>query len=371
MRFMNSFFMNTKNNIGSQLVVDAPAKGVSEIISEAECLRRVPVSRRTWFAWRADGKVPTIKIGRRCLFHWPSVEAALLRMQRGGVMLFVFLFAALATSVMGNTPILGFSPEAPATNSVAGNLSAGNTTTGQTADRNANVAVHGNVSTTARGLCGVVAATAMTKLDWPSGGIIASSPFPPAWDQTRFVVPSSQNHQVVCAAFVPGQADWQIEMGISNMTPQVVVGPSKTNIVKSTQFVLRTPLALPTKGLHNAVIGEVTKEEGMENYAEINRVRVPVILEQKASDGKPHNLDKVYNVGADGRRLKPLLQDFYAWSGVNVAKEDIYTFDLCAAMNGKAVVVDVGYHINGTKVTAYIKAFYPAGTVEAVAAAQA
>lgn len=53
-------------------------------ISEAECLHRVPVSRRTWFSWRLAGKIPTVKLGRRCLYHWPSVEAALLRLQRGG-----------------------------------------------------------------------------------------------------------------------------------------------------------------------------------------------------------------------------------------------------------------------------------------------
>ena len=64
-----------------------PATGTAHgaIIDEQECLRRVPVSRRTWFAWREAGKIPTIKLGRRCLYHWPSVEAALLRQQRGGV----------------------------------------------------------------------------------------------------------------------------------------------------------------------------------------------------------------------------------------------------------------------------------------------
>ena len=55
-------------------------------IDEAECLRRVPVSRRTWFTWRRAGKVPTVKLGRRTLYHWPSVEAALLRQQRGGLL---------------------------------------------------------------------------------------------------------------------------------------------------------------------------------------------------------------------------------------------------------------------------------------------
>jgi hypothetical protein len=54
-------------------------------INEAEVLRRVPVSRRTWFSWRMAGKVPTVKVGRRSLYHWVSVEAALLRLQRGGV----------------------------------------------------------------------------------------------------------------------------------------------------------------------------------------------------------------------------------------------------------------------------------------------
>ncbi len=54
------------------------------IIDEIECLRRVPVSRRTWYSWRRAGKIPTIKMGRRTLYDWQSVHAALLRMQRGG-----------------------------------------------------------------------------------------------------------------------------------------------------------------------------------------------------------------------------------------------------------------------------------------------
>jgi hypothetical protein len=54
------------------------------LIDEPEILKRVPVSRRTWGNWKAKGIVPFIRIGRRCLYHWPSVEAALLRLQRGG-----------------------------------------------------------------------------------------------------------------------------------------------------------------------------------------------------------------------------------------------------------------------------------------------
>lgn len=53
-------------------------------IDEAEVLRRLPISRRTLFNWRTRGKIPYVAIGRRILFHWPSVSEALLRVQRGG-----------------------------------------------------------------------------------------------------------------------------------------------------------------------------------------------------------------------------------------------------------------------------------------------
>jgi hypothetical protein len=53
-------------------------------IDERELLRRIPVSRRTAFTWVQNGKLPCVKINRRKLFHWPSVEQALLRQQRNG-----------------------------------------------------------------------------------------------------------------------------------------------------------------------------------------------------------------------------------------------------------------------------------------------
>ncbi len=65
---------------------NAPS-GEAGFIDEKELLKRLPVSRRTLFAWRETGKIPCVKLpgGRRVLFHWPSVEAALLRKQIGGV----------------------------------------------------------------------------------------------------------------------------------------------------------------------------------------------------------------------------------------------------------------------------------------------
>ena len=53
-------------------------------ITEDELLRRVPVCRRTLFQWRANGKIPFVRVsGRKLMFHWKSVEDALLRQQRG------------------------------------------------------------------------------------------------------------------------------------------------------------------------------------------------------------------------------------------------------------------------------------------------
>lgn len=57
--------------------------GTPGFIDEAELLRRIPISRRTLFTWREKGKIPFVNLGsRRVLFHWNSVEAALLRNQR-------------------------------------------------------------------------------------------------------------------------------------------------------------------------------------------------------------------------------------------------------------------------------------------------
>jgi excisionase family DNA binding protein len=71
--------------MGNELLQNAPS-GEAGFIDEKELLKRLPVSRRTLFSWRATGKIPFVRLGgRRVLFHWPSIEAALLRNQKGGV----------------------------------------------------------------------------------------------------------------------------------------------------------------------------------------------------------------------------------------------------------------------------------------------
>jgi predicted site-specific integrase-resolvase len=57
----------------------------SVFIDEKQLLARLPISRRTAFNWVESGKLPVVKIGRRKLYHWKSVEEALLRIQKGTV----------------------------------------------------------------------------------------------------------------------------------------------------------------------------------------------------------------------------------------------------------------------------------------------
>jgi hypothetical protein len=59
-----------------------PASGET-FLDEKQLLTRLPICRRTAFTWIQQGKLPCVKIGRRKLYHWPSVEASLLRQQRG------------------------------------------------------------------------------------------------------------------------------------------------------------------------------------------------------------------------------------------------------------------------------------------------
>jgi DNA-directed RNA polymerase specialized sigma54-like protein len=58
-------------------------KELKAFIDQKELLRRLPVARRTITNWRRAGKIPSIVIGRRVLFCWENVSAALRRLERG------------------------------------------------------------------------------------------------------------------------------------------------------------------------------------------------------------------------------------------------------------------------------------------------
>jgi hypothetical protein len=74
----------TQTTTAATLTGDTSGANSPDFIDEREMLRRLPVSRRTLCVWLVNGQIPVVKINRRNLFHWPSVEAALLNLQRGG-----------------------------------------------------------------------------------------------------------------------------------------------------------------------------------------------------------------------------------------------------------------------------------------------
>ena len=65
-----------------------PPPGEPEgFIDTKELSRRLGCSTGTIQNWRRSGRLPYIKTpGRLVIFDWPSVKAAILRMQRGGAL---------------------------------------------------------------------------------------------------------------------------------------------------------------------------------------------------------------------------------------------------------------------------------------------
>ena len=51
-------------------------------IDSAEILKRLQISRKTLYRWRAAAIIPSIEVGGKVLYHWDSVSRALLRRQR-------------------------------------------------------------------------------------------------------------------------------------------------------------------------------------------------------------------------------------------------------------------------------------------------
>ena len=77
----------SKNNTDETLVSQAdPASRENAFIDFKELLKRVPICDRSLREWTRRGKIPSIKLphNRKYLYHWPSVQACLLRNQIGG-----------------------------------------------------------------------------------------------------------------------------------------------------------------------------------------------------------------------------------------------------------------------------------------------
>jgi hypothetical protein len=67
----------------THLEQNKPAETPQGFIDESQLQRLLPLSRRTLANHRKSGKLPFVRLGRRNLYHFPSVEATLLRLQQG------------------------------------------------------------------------------------------------------------------------------------------------------------------------------------------------------------------------------------------------------------------------------------------------
>ena len=73
---------NAENVLCMDRESDRAPSSAAGFLNQKQLLARLPISRRTLFNWRMTGKIPCVRLDRRrLLFHWPSVEAALLRYQ--------------------------------------------------------------------------------------------------------------------------------------------------------------------------------------------------------------------------------------------------------------------------------------------------
>ena len=74
---------NQKIHPARESVKSDGAKASQDFIDQPELLRRLPISRRTEFEWRANKKLPFVRVGKRkILYHWPTVVSTLVRLQR-------------------------------------------------------------------------------------------------------------------------------------------------------------------------------------------------------------------------------------------------------------------------------------------------
>jgi excisionase family DNA binding protein len=72
-----------KNIVPMPDAATGKSKLATDFIDTLELCRRLGCSRRTTTNLRERGKLPAVILGRLVRYHWPTVEATLLRQQTG------------------------------------------------------------------------------------------------------------------------------------------------------------------------------------------------------------------------------------------------------------------------------------------------
>jgi hypothetical protein len=85
---MTEKYVTGKNEYNTSDASDLSANQIraNTFISFGDLLPKLPIGERTARKWTRLGLIPSIRLpgSRRVFYHWPSVEVALLRLQRGG-----------------------------------------------------------------------------------------------------------------------------------------------------------------------------------------------------------------------------------------------------------------------------------------------
>jgi len=138
------------------------------------------------------------------------------------------------------------------------------------------------------------------------------------------------------------------------------VGAMKVAVTRNTVFAFKARPELAPKGLINGTFVMAAHESGGEPGKEFSRLVVTVELETKDGNNQPFRVTKAYNLL--GRGVSAFVQDFQAWSGLELTDDDLYSeFDAQKLITGKPVIVNVEHRKVGKDWEAYIAAFHPAG----------
>jgi hypothetical protein len=117
--------------------------------------------------------------------------------------------------------------------------------------------------------------------------------------------------------------------------------------------------AVAPRGHNRGVFTQIKNETGTDKLGhEYNRLMVTVGLEAKNPEGQPYRVTKTYNLL--GRGARKFQEDFFSWTGRRLTDEQLNSFDEKGEMEGKAVVVDISYRQQGSKLVEEIKGFFAA-----------
>jgi hypothetical protein len=113
------------------------------------------------------------------------------------------------------------------------------------------------------------------------------------------------------------------------------------------------------KVIHRGVISKVALESGTNCDRDFLRLKVIVILETKDTQGTPCIAEKTYNFHPDGHGRNAIVEDYLAWSGKELTKDEQMVFDPRKFAPGQLVGVEV--YVCGGKgdYKLQIKAFHP------------